>query len=120
MFVPFHLTPAIMVRMAVSSVDEERRHISCTPGICGGKPCIAGTRIRVQDIYVWCELQGHSVDEIVSDFPVLTHADVYAAMAYLWDHRAEIVAEIAQADILVEQAKVRYPSKLGAGKATGS
>ena len=109
-----------MNRMAVPTVDKERRHITCTPGICGGKPCIAGTRIRVQDIYVWCELQGQSVDEIVTRFPVLSHADVYAAMAYLWDHRAEIVAEIAHADVLVEQAKARYPSKLASGKATGS
>ena len=27
-------------------------HIVATPGTCGGKPRIAGTRIRVQDIYV--------------------------------------------------------------------
>ena len=40
-------------------------HIEATPGTCGGKPRIAGTRIRVQDVYVWHELQGLSADEIV-------------------------------------------------------
>jgi uncharacterized protein (DUF433 family) len=30
------------------------------PTVCGGKACIAGTRIRVQDIYVWHVLQGAS------------------------------------------------------------
>ena len=28
-------------------------HIEITPGVCGGKPRIAGHRIRVQDIVVW-------------------------------------------------------------------
>src|SRR5438552_513995 len=41
-------------------------HIESKATVCGGKPCIAGTRIRVQDIYVWHELQGQSADEIVS------------------------------------------------------
>lgn len=106
--------------MAVSSSNDEKRHITSTPGVCGGKPCIAGTRIRVQDVYVWQELQGQSVDEIVAQFPELTHADVYAAMAYFWDHRDQIMAEIAAADAVVEQARSRYPSKLGPRKATGS
>ena len=45
--------------------DVSKQHIAQSPDICGGKPCIAGTRIRVQDIYVWHELQSQSVDEIV-------------------------------------------------------
>lgn len=106
--------------MVVSSSGDEKRHITCTPGVCGGKPCIGGTRIRVQDIYVWQELQGQSVDEIVAKFPELTHAGVYAAMAYLWDHREQIMDEIAMADAVVGQAMQRYPSKLGPRKATGS
>lgn len=27
-------------------------HLQITPGVCGGKPCIAGHRIRVQDIAI--------------------------------------------------------------------
>jgi uncharacterized protein (DUF433 family) len=37
-------------------------HIEITPGVCGGKPRIEGTRIRVQDIYVWHEAQGPNLD----------------------------------------------------------
>ena len=55
--------------------------IECHPHICGGRPCVAGTRIRVQDIYVWHELSGQTADEIVSRFPQLTMSDVYAALA---------------------------------------
>ena len=29
------------------------QHITKTPGVCGGRACIAGHRIRVMDIVVW-------------------------------------------------------------------
>jgi hypothetical protein len=44
----------------------------------------------VQDIVVWHEVHGLSPDEIVSQFPGLTLADVYAALTYYHDHREEI------------------------------
>ena len=56
-------------------------HIEVTPGVCGGKPQIAGTRIRVQDIYVWHETQGQSVDEIVSHFPQLTSREPFTLLS---------------------------------------
>jgi uncharacterized protein (DUF433 family) len=87
-------------------------HIESKPGVCGGKPCIAGTRIRVQDVYVWRELQGQTADEIVSSFPQLTMADVYAALAYYWDHREEIQNQMAQETAFVEAMKRKYPSVL--------
>ena len=52
-------------------------HIEITPGICGGKPRIAGHRIRVQDIVIWHEQMGMSPDEIVSRHPTIHLADVY-------------------------------------------
>jgi uncharacterized protein (DUF433 family) len=52
--------------MVVSVLDK---HIEITPGVCGGKPRIAGHRIRVQEIAVWHEFQGLSPDEIVAQFP---------------------------------------------------
>src|SRR3954470_1822720 len=69
-------------------------HIDATPGTCGGKPRIAGHRIRVQDIVVWTE-EGRSVDEIVSEFPQLSLSDIYAALAYYHDHREEIDTDIS-------------------------
>jgi uncharacterized protein (DUF433 family) len=87
-------------------------HIEKTPGVCGGKPRVAGTRIRVQDIYVWHELQGRSPDEIVSRFPQLTLADVHAALAYYWDNPAEIQRELASAESLLDQLKQDAPSPL--------
>ena len=88
------------------------QHIEVTPGVCGGRPRIAGHRIRVQDIYVWHERQGKSPDEIVSEFPQLTLADVYAALAYFWDHRDEILEDMKRQDDFVEEMKAKYPSRL--------
>jgi uncharacterized protein (DUF433 family) len=87
-------------------------HIAKNPGVCGGKACISGTRIRVQDVYVWHELQGKSADEIVSDFPQLTLAQVHAALAYYWDHADEIQQEMKNAEDLLERLKTRSPSPL--------
>lgn len=55
--------------------------ISVDPGICGGKPCIKGTRMRVSDII---DMMAHSVTraEILKDFPYLEDADLSAALSY--------------------------------------
>lgn len=82
-----------------------KQHIECKPGVCGGKPCIVGTRIRVQDIYVWHELQGRTPEEIVADFPQLTLADVHAALAYYFDHRDAIHGDMKRSEKLVERMK---------------
>lgn len=66
------------------------QHIEITPGICGGKPRIAGHRIKVQDIVIWHERMGMSPDEIIYHHPSITLADVYAALTYYHDHQEEI------------------------------
>ncbi len=43
-------------------------HIQITPNVCGGKPRIAGRRIRVQDIAIAYEQQGMTPSEIVEDY----------------------------------------------------
>jgi uncharacterized protein (DUF433 family) len=91
----------------------EKRHIESLPGVCGGKPCIAGTRIRVWDIHVWHDLKGESPEQIAANFPQITVADVHAALAYYLDHREEIEQEMKQADAFVarlqaEQGPTRF------------
>jgi uncharacterized protein (DUF433 family) len=87
-------------------------HIESTPGVCGGRPRIAGHRIRVQDIVVWHEALGLSPDEIVSQHPEITLADVHAALAYYHDHREEIRHQIAEDDAVAAATKAHTPSKL--------
>jgi uncharacterized protein (DUF433 family) len=87
-------------------------HIEANPQRCGGRPCIVGTRIRVQDIYVWHELHGRSPEEIVTDFKQLSLADVHAALAYYHDHRQEIEAETSAERDEANRLKQTHPSKL--------
>src|SRR6266851_9254034 len=76
----------------MASSTEDR--ISRVPGVCGGKACIAGHRVRVLDIVVWHEYQGMSADEIVSHVPTINLADVHAALTYYFDHADEIQQEM--------------------------
>ena len=51
---------------------------------------------------LWTE-QGRSPDEIVTDYPQLTHADIYAALAYYHDNRELVDRQIREADELVDR-----------------
>jgi uncharacterized protein (DUF433 family) len=101
-----------MSQIIGTSAVSSNSHIEVTPGVCGGKPRIVGHRIRVEDIVVWHERLNRSADEIVSRYPQLTLADVYAALAYYYDHRDQIDAQMNAGDMLVEEMKSLYPSKL--------
>jgi len=87
-------------------------HIEMTPGVCGGRPRIAGHRIRVQDIVIWHERFGLSPDEIVSQHPGITLADVHAAMAYYHDHQDEVRQAIEEDARTAEAVRLQVPSRL--------
>jgi uncharacterized protein (DUF433 family) len=55
--------------------------ISIDPRVCGGKPCIKGTRIWVSLILDFLS-GGMTEPELLNDYPQLTHDDVLAAIAY--------------------------------------
>jgi uncharacterized protein (DUF433 family) len=86
-------------------------HIGITPRVAGGKPRISGRRITVQNIVIWQEHMGKSADEIATEYD-LSLADIYAALAYHFDHRAEIDASIREGEAFVEALRERTPSKL--------
>src|SRR5262245_13350205 len=92
--------------------EPESSHIEVTPGICGGSPRIAGTRIRVQDVVVWHERLQWSADEICTRHPQVTLADVYAALAYYHDHRAQIDQQMEEGRRQAEALRAATPSKL--------
>jgi len=55
--------------------------ISINPDVCGGKPCIKGTRVWVSLILDFLA-DGTTEAELFGDYPRLTHEDVMAAIAY--------------------------------------
>ncbi|MBI1901692.1 MAG: DUF433 domain-containing protein [Planctomycetia bacterium] len=64
---------------------------------------IAGTRVRVQDVYALSEIQGKTPGEIVRELPHLTLAQVHAALSYYFDHREAIVQEMREDDEFVRR-----------------
>lgn len=63
---------------------DYRSAITLEPGKRGGKPCIRGLRITVQDVLGWLA-SGMTAEEITADFPELTRGDVLACLAYAAD-----------------------------------
>jgi uncharacterized protein (DUF433 family) len=95
------------------SAPYSTEHIEITPGICGGKPRIAGHRITVQNIVVWHERMGMSPDEIAATYPSITLADVHAALAYYHDHLEEIRLQMkADEEFIAEMRAKAPPSRL--------
>ncbi len=86
------------------------QHIEVTPDVCGGKPRIAGHRIKVRDIVIWHQRMGMSPDEIVYHYPTITLADVYAALAYYHDHQEEIRQDIKSSENFAQQLQGNKPS----------
>jgi uncharacterized protein (DUF433 family) len=89
------------------------QHIEITPGIRGGKPRLAGTRISVSDIVIMHLKMGMSIDEIATDYN-LSLASIYAALAYYYDNQHTIDQQIAEDDAFVTAFRQQNPSKLQA------
>jgi uncharacterized protein (DUF433 family) len=98
--------------MTHMSVETGYAHIEQTPGVCGGKRRIQGTRIRVLDIVALFESNGLSPDEICDQYPGLTLGMVYSALAYYFDHRNELEAEIAAEREKVERFRRDHPNQV--------
>ena len=94
--------------MRMQTLDQ---HIELTSDISGGKPRIAGHRITVQNIAVWHERLGKTPDEIAAEYD-LTLADVYAALAYYFDHRVEIDQSIEESQAFAAALRQGTPSRL--------
>lgn len=70
---------------------DYKHPIAIEPGKRGGKPCIRGMRITVYDVldYLASDM---SEDEILSDFPDLTHEDIRACLAFAADRERRFVS----------------------------
>ena len=93
-------------------VDVSHEHIEIVEGANGPKARIAGHNIRVQDVAVWHEKLGMSVDEIVDQYPTITRADVHAALAFYWDHRDAIERTIEAEHVLADAFRKANPGPL--------
>src|SRR6266513_897113 len=94
--------------MTTRSLD---RYIVATPGTLGGKARIAGRRISVEDIAIWHDRLGKTVDEVCAEYD-LSLAEVHAALAYYFDHQTEIDRHSKETDAFVKALRDSSPSNL--------
>src|SRR5687768_337439 len=66
---------------------------------------IAGTRVRVQDIYAYSQLRGYSPEQIAEALPHLTLGQVHAALGYYHDHQDVILQEVRESEENVSQLR---------------
>ncbi len=97
------------------SVKTSYQHIVSASDTAGGKPRIAGRRITVPHIVIWHEQMGYSVDEIATQYD-LTLSEIYAALAYYYDHKEEIDQLIADSEAYAESLRQKTPSLLAQKK----
>ena len=64
-------------------------YITIEPDKRGGKPCIRGMRITVYDVldYLASDM---TEEEILEDFPDLTHEDIRACLAFAADRERKL------------------------------
>lgn len=94
--------------MTISTLDK---YIEATPNIVGGKPRITGHRITVQNIVIWYERMGKSVDEISVDYG-LTLSEIHAALTYYFDHQDEIKKSIRESEDFIREMQDKNESTL--------
>ena len=78
----------------MASKSLQTNYIVQDEGICGGKPRIEGTRMKVQHIALEYIHEGLSIAEILESHPHLKPAQIHAALSYYFDHQVEIERDI--------------------------
>jgi len=86
-------------------------YIESTPGTRDGKPRISGTRITVADIVLMHRRLGRALEEISGTYD-LPLAAAYAAMAYYYDHKAEIDQSLDEEEGMADAFKKNNASHL--------
>lgn len=69
--------------------------IATDPKVRGGRPCIAGTSLRVTDLVIAHLYHHHNPSQLAAEYD-LSLAQVYAALSYYYAHKAQLDEDIRQ------------------------
>jgi len=69
-------------------IMDYKQILTLEPGKRSGKPCIRGMRITVYEVLSYLAA-GMTHEEILSDFPYLTQADILACLSYAADREKQ-------------------------------
>jgi uncharacterized protein (DUF433 family) len=93
----------------MAAVTDIGTFITKTPGLCGGRPRIAGTGVSVRRVAGWYKM-GRSPEEIADQYGHLNLAQVHAALTYYFANRDEIDTELAQEEAEYERLASAHKS----------
>jgi uncharacterized protein (DUF433 family) len=99
---------------ATGTAQPKAKHpyITRKKGVCGGKPIVGGTRIKVSQIAIYYEKMGYTPDDIVRAHPHLTLAQIHDALSYYYENVQEIDRQIDEEQQMVEKMKKGFVSVL--------
>jgi uncharacterized protein (DUF433 family) len=74
--------------------EDLMKRINLDPNICGGQPCIRGTRIYIAIILDGLA-EGLTPEQIIDHYPQLAIEDIWAALAYAAELTRENIWKMA-------------------------
>ncbi|MCP4358136.1 MAG: DUF433 domain-containing protein [Chloroflexi bacterium] len=83
--------------------------ITKNPAVRGGKPCVADTGLRVTDLVIAHLFHKRSPEALTSDYEILL-AQVYAALAYYYQHKDELDEDIRHQILSARTARGKFTS----------
>lgn len=89
----------------VASVRTGYGHVVLEDGV----PYIADTTMKLVELVTAQQAYGWSPEELAFQFPYLTLGQIHAALAYYWDHKAEVDADIERDLRYVEALRASTP-----------
>jgi len=70
-----------------------------------GVPFVAGSTMKVVELVMAQRAHGWSPEELHFQHPELSLGEIHSALAYYWDHRAELDRDIEQRSRQVDQIR---------------
>lgn len=90
--------------MALAQTPEPMNFITSDPSIRNGRPIIYGTTLRVTDVVVAWLYRNRTPDDLAADYD-LSLAQVYTALAFYYQHKAELDNDIREQIASARSAK---------------
>ena len=70
-------------------------HVRCDSRLLGGSPHVEGTRVPVRRLWAW-HRAGVSIDKLLRRYPAMGPAKVLDALAFAYDNRDVVEADLAR------------------------
>ncbi len=77
-----------------------------------GTPILAPSGFKVRMLVQAYLAAGMNASALHELYPDLTKGQIHSALAYYWDHQAEMDAAIAESEAIAKEYMVRFPSQL--------